>query len=498
MSTTNQPPPGSEEQYRKTLEHMEDAIHVVGRDLRILLVNEALRSLNREFGFATEIVGLRLSEVYPFLDQSVFDEYTQVFATGRSLVTEERTTLSGRTIVTHTQKIPISEGGEVTSVITIMRDVTEARRIESDLQRLTAILDLTSDMVSSMTPDARIVYMNEAGRRMLGWDIGDDLGERRISDAHPAWAYKIIREQGRRGAIERGTWTGDTALIGPDGREIPVSQVIVAHNNPSGELEYLSTIIRDISERKRAEEKVRELNAELELRVRQRTAELETARQELESFNYSVSHDLRAPLRSIDGFSAALLEDCYDRLSDAGREHLNRIRRSTARMGRLIDDLLRLSRVTGQSMNVVDLDLSDLARRIAADIAAAAGERVIEFVITEGVRGRGDGALLRIALENLLSNAAKYTSRRPRARIEFGVQAGAEPVYFVRDNGAGFNMEYGQKLFAPFSRLHREDEFPGSGIGLSIVDRIISRHGGRVWAEGKENAGATFYFTLGV
>jgi len=496
MSTLHSSSPPSEEYYRKTLEHMEDAIHVVGRDLRIVLFNEALRSWNRDLGLATDIVSRHLSEVYPFLGRVVFDEYDQVFATGRSLVTEERTKLQGRVIITHTQKIPILEGDQVASVITVLRDITEARRIEGELRRLSAILELTSDMVSSSTPDARIVYLNEAGRRMLGWRADADLSEQRISAAHPAWAYKLIKEQGYPIALERGTWTGDTAILGPDGREIPISQVIIAQRAPSGELEYLSTVIRDISERKQAEEEVRRLNAELEQRVQQRTADLEAARQELESFSYSVSHDLRAPLRSIDGFSAALLEDCHDQLTDEGRDHLARIRRSAAKMGTLIDDLLRLSRVTGQTMDIGEVDLSDLARRIAADLGAAAGERAIEFIIAEGMRARGDEPLLGIALANLLDNAVKYTSRCAQARIEFGVQVGVETVYFVRDNGAGFNGEYAAKLFVPFGRLHRQDEFPGSGIGLSIVERVIRRHGGRVWAEGQVGAGATFCFTL--
>jgi PAS domain S-box-containing protein len=487
----------SEDSYRKILEQTGDAIHVVGPDLRILVLNEVLRGWHREYGLAADAVGRHLSEVYPFLHQTVFEEYERVFATGQLLVTEEKTRLLGRMVITHTQKIPICEGDRVTSVITVMRDVTAAKRIESELRRLSAIVELTSDMVSSMTPDVRIVYLNEAGRRMLGWSGDEDLGERPVSEAHPAWAYKLIKEQGLPAALEHGTWIGDTAILGPDGREIPISQVLIVHRAPSGEVEYISTIIRDISERKRAEEEIRQLNAQLELRVQQRTAELERARQELESFNYSVSHDLRAPLRSIDGFSAALLEDCYDQLDDTGRGHLGRIRRSAAKMGMLIDDLLRLSRVTGQSMSIGEVDLSSMARRIAADLTAGAGERAIEFVIAGNLRARVDEALIRIGLENLFDNAVKYSSRCPHARVEFGVEAGAEPVFFVRDNGAGFNMEYAEKLFVPFGRLHHEDEFPGSGIGLSIVERIIHRHGGRIWAEGREQAGATFRFTLG-
>ena len=497
-STRREPPAAApERQYRVTLEHMEDAIHVVGRDLRIVLLNEALRRWNRQLGFAEDVVGRHLREAYPFLGQSIFDEYARVLTTAQALVTEERSFVQGREIITHTQKIPISDGTQVTGVITVMRDITAARHTESERRRLTAILETTSDLVATATPGGTIIYMNEAGRRMLGWKIGEGHGERRIDDAHPAWAGRIVLEQGLPTALAQGIWTGETVILGPDGRETLASQVIMVHRAPAGEVEYLSTIIRDITESKRIEERIRTLNAELERRVRHRTVELEAAQRELESFNYSVSHDLRAPLRSIDGFSAALLEDCHDQLSDVGRGHLERIRRGAVRMGRLIDDLLRLSRLTGQSMSIGELDLSGLVGLIVADLQAAAPEREIEFVLAEGLRARGDEALLRIALENLLGNAVKYTSRQARARIEFGAQDGLEPVYFVRDNGVGFDMEYGEKLFSPFGRLHREDEFPGSGIGLSIVQRIILRHGGRVWAEGRENAGATFYFTLG-
>lgn len=492
-------PPGVPvaQEYRITLEHMEDAIHVVGPDLCILQLNEALRRWNRRLGFAEDVAGRHLGQVYPFLGQGVFDEYARVIATGQALVTEECSRIEGQDIITHTQKIPISDGTGVIGVITVMRDITETRRTESERRRLTAILEMTSDLVATSTPDSAIIHINEAGRRMLGWAAGEGLGERRIADGHPAWAYRILHEQGLPAALAQGIWTGETAILGPDGREIPTSQVVMAHRNAAGEVEYLSTIIRDITERKRIEERIRTLNAELEQRVRQRTAELEAAQRELESFNYSVSHDLRAPLRSIDGFSAALLEDCYDQLSEAGRGHLERIRAGAAKMGRLIDDLLRLSRVTAQEMTIREVDLSGLVTCIAADLRADTPEREIEFVVAEGLRASGDEPLLRIALENLLGNAVKYTSRHARPRIEFGIQEGAEPVYFVRDNGAGFDMEYGEKLFSPFGRLHGEDEFPGSGIGLSIVERIIRRHGGRVWAEGRKDIGATFYFTLG-
>ena len=228
-----------------------------------------------------------------------------------------------------------------------------------------------------------------------------------------------------------------------------------------------------------------------------RSAQLESANKELEAFAYSVSHDLRAPLRSIDGFSQILLEDYADSLDAEGQDYLRRVRASSQRMAELIEDILKLSRITRREMCREVVDLSALARGIAAELGQREPERQVEFVIEEGVVMHGDAGLLRVALENLLGNAWKFTARHPRARIEFGVtQQDGEAAYFVRDDGAGFDMVYADRLFGAFQRLHSATEFEGTGIGLATVQRIIHRHGGRVWAEGEVEQGATFYFTL--
>jgi light-regulated signal transduction histidine kinase (bacteriophytochrome) len=259
-----------------------------------------------------------------------------------------------------------------------------------------------------------------------------------------------------------------------------------------------------IRERARAEEEVTRLNAHLESRVAERTREVEEANQqlgvmnkELEAFAYSVSHDLRAPLRGIDGWSLALLEDYGSRLDMAGREYLDRVRSETQRMGALIDDLLQLSRVTRAEMQSNPVDLSSIAGGIAAGLLEANPDRRIDFAIAPGLMAHGDPGLLHIVLTNMLSNAVKFTGGSPQARIEFRqVQMDGESPFFVRDNGVGFDMAYAGMLFGAFQRLHKASEFPGTGVGLATVQRIVHRHGGRVWADAHPGGGATFYFTV--
>lgn len=233
------------------------------------------------------------------------------------------------------------------------------------------------------------------------------------------------------------------------------------------------------------------------LQASRATMELEVANKELEAFSYSVSHDLRAPLRSIEGFSEFLLEDYADKLDAQGKDYLQRVCEATERMSELIDDLLSLSRVTRMEMRRETVDLSVLVQSIADNLQHTTFVRQVEFVIAEGLIVNGDRRLLRIVLENLLGNAWKFTGKLPQARIEIGVtQDEGQQAYFVLDNGAGFDMAYADKLFGAFQRLHSMTEFPGTGIGLATVQRIIHRHGGRVWAKGAIGQGAAFYFTL--
>jgi signal transduction histidine kinase len=246
-----------------------------------------------------------------------------------------------------------------------------------------------------------------------------------------------------------------------------------------------------LAESEQAARELAETRAEL-------VRDLEHKNRELESFSYAVSHDLRAPLRRIDSFSRAVLDSQGEKLDDSGRKFLCRVREASQHMSQLIDDVLYLSRVTRADLREQEVNLSDVAGLVLDQLQEGEPDRVVERKIRPGVIVTGDGQLLRIALKNLLENAWKFTSKEPRAKLEFGVTHGSsEPSYFVRDNGAGFDMTYAGRLFGPFQRLHPQHEFPGNGIGLATVQRIIHRHGGRLWAEGLVGQGATFHFTLG-
>ncbi len=318
--------------------------------------------------------------------------------------------------------------------------------------------------------DLRRIMAQESFERAAA-DISSVLAGRSV----PMTVYTFIANDGsiRYGEVSCSPVRRDEAIIG------------------------MISIARDITERKKAEDEIRRLNEELERRVRERTMQLEASNEELKTFSYSVSHDLRAPLRIIDGFSETLLEDYTDKLDDQAKDYLNRVRRAAQRMRQLIEDLLKLSRVTRLEFRREKIDLSALVRA-AADLCRQNRPRPeIALRIQDGVTAWGDANLLRIALTNLLENAWKFTGRSDCPRIEFGMTfRDGEPVYCVRDNGVGFDMAQVGKLFGAFQRLHSPEDFPGTGIGLATVRRIVALHGGRVWAEGEPGKGAAFYFTL--
>ena len=314
---------------------------------------------------------------------------------------------------------------------------------------------------------------------------------------HPDDRERVV--SGIRALIDGGghAWSAEYRFLRGDGSFAYVFDRGHVIHDRSGKPVRMIGARMDITARQQAAEEIRGLNESLERRVRERTAQLEVANAELETFSYSVSHDLRAPLRAIKGFSKVLLEDYAAKFDEQGKDCLERVCANILRMDQLIEDLLKLSQVSRHNLERASVDLSALAQSITADLQQRQPGRVATFVIADGLQANGDPHLLRVLLENLLGNAWKYTSKHAAARIELGVtvQEG-ERVCFVRDDGAGFDMTFADKLFVPFQRLHGPAEFEGTGIGLATVYRIIRRHGGRVWAEGAPEQGATFYFTL--
>jgi PAS domain S-box-containing protein len=362
--------------------------------------------------------------------------------------------------------------------------------------QLLALIDNTSAVIYMRDLAGRYMLVNREYERLFGLRRDELLG-RTDADLFPAEVAAAFRENDMA-AVARGYPVQMEEVAPGDDGEHNYLTVKFPILDEAGRAYAVCGISTDITDRTRAEAEVRRLNADLEQRVRERTAELEASTKELDAFAYSVSHDLRAPLRSLDGFSQMLLEDYDEQLDDVGRDCLRRLQANTVRMGQIIDDLLNLSRATRVELKRNVVDLTELARGVVADLRQAEPDREVHIDIAEHLTTTGDPQLLRLVLVNLIGNAWKFSARAEHAAIHFELSRddGVERVFAVRDNGAGFNMEYAAKLFEPFQRLHSRGEFDGSGLGLAIVARILRRHGGRIWAEGEPGVGATFYFTV--
>ena len=369
----------------------------------------------------------------------------------------------------------------------------EATASHNQLQKL--IDNTESNIYMKRVDNGRYLLVNREWERLFGVSR-DRVINLTDHGVFPAELADQLRENDLRVAAEGKSVQYEETADGVDGERTYISVKFPVYDS-AGEPYAVCGISTDITERKRAEDEIRRLNASLETRVLQRTAELEASNKELDAFAYSVSHDLRAPLRSLDGFSDALLEDYADVLDDVGKDYLNRLQRNVGRMGRMIDDLLSLSRATRADLERRKVDLTALSQDVMTELRAADPDRQVTLVVPDGLVAEADPHLLRLALQNLMANAWKFTGKRADAEIEVGrtVRAG-ERFFFVRDNGVGFDMAYAGKLFDAFQRLHTTAEFQGTGIGLAIVARVIRRHGGRICAEAEVDRGATFYFNL--
>lgn len=494
----------SEERFRGLIEAINDWVWEVDENLVYTYVSPKVRSL---LGYEPEeLVGRTPFMLMPPEEaERVEKDVAQAVERREPFNAYENTNLKkdGSIVVLETNASPIFDSnGVFRGYRGIDRDVTERKAAEDALRK----------SESRLANAQRIASLGN-----WDWDIG-------TNELH--WSDEIYRIFGVAPREFGATYDAFLNYVHPDDRDKVITAVnealydkkpysidhmIVLHDgtgktvHEEGEVVYddgkplrMTGTVLDITERKKAEDEIRKLNAELEERVAERTAELEAANRELEAFSYSVAHDLKTPLRTIDGFARILMKDSPEALGPSGREYLERLVAASRRMGELIDALLKLSRVMRAEMTLERVYLSGIARAIASDLRRAQPERNAEFIIHENLAADGDPGLLKTVMENLLGNAWKFTSKKDAARIEFG-SSGMEDgktVFFVRDNGAGFEMKYAERLFNPFQRLHGEDEFPGTGIGLATVQRIIQRHGGSIRAEGEREKGATFYFTL--
>ena len=486
----------SESRLRALLNSASQGVVAIDESGRMVLVNVKIEEM---FGYTRdELLGQPLEVMLPERYRTAHDEDLQrYFAHPHTRVMGLGIDLCGRSKngVEFPVEVSLSwiEQGGSRLAMAIITDITERKQAREQLveahRRTTAILESISDAFNTFDPDWRYTYVNAAGTRMAHKSREELLGKN-VWELWPYLADSPFGAAYRRAAAENVPVQVEAFYPEPLNAWFEVR----CYPAPEG----LSIFFTDVTKRKQAEEEVQRLNAELEQRVRDRTAQLEAANQELESFAYSVSHDLRAPLRGIDGWSLALVEDFASQLDEEARHYLGRVRSEAQRMGQLIDDLLRLSRVTRAPLERDSVDLTALARSIADNLREIHADRRIDFTIQPGLTACGDARLLEVALTNLLNNAAKFTGKQAEARVEVGrTEHAGQPAFYVRDNGAGFDMAYARSLFGPFQRLHRSSEFPGTGIGLATVQRIIHRHGGRVWAEAQVDRGATFYFTLG-
>lgn len=496
----------SEVRLEVALASMTDAVFISDSEGRFINFNEAFATFHK---FKDKTDCARTLAEYPvFLDVYSpdgklvpLDQWAVPRALRGEICTNAEFTLkrkdTGESWVGSYSFAPVrnKDGAIVGSVVTA-RDITERKLIEREKSKLLDVIEKSLNEIYIFDVSTlRFVYVNQGALSNIGYSM-DEMRKMTPLDIKPEFTPDQFNEMIKPlldNVITRHVFT--TVHRRKDGTVYPVEiflQLIEAGNE-----KLFLAVINDITERRRTELEIRELNEELEQRVLDRTVQLEAANKELEAFAYSVSHDLRAPLRGIDGWSLALSEDYNAQLDERACQYIERVRSETQRMGQLIDDLLQLSRVTRSQIQRGAVDLSILAHTIAEHQREAFPGRNFDIIIEPGLMVKGDSRLLEIALTNLFNNAFKFTGKLPQARIEFGrTVIDGRQTFFIRDNGAGFDMAYATKLFGAFQRMHKQTEFPGTGVGLATVQRIIHRHGGRIWAEAKVDQGATFYFTI--
>ncbi len=487
----------SEARFRQMFENNASILLLIDPDSGDLV--DANAAAARFYGYSVEALrAKRIDQINALTPKEVAAERKRAMKLERNHFIFPHRIASGEIRTVEVRSTPIEVDGSIL-LFSIIHDVTESKRAEQALaeseNRFSAVFSASPiGIVVRRVADGKILEANDAALQLYDFRRDEAIG--RTIDDLGIYACPEQRAEVAKKLYEHGSIDCFEVDFRRSGGALGVMEMSARIIELRGE-QCLVAMLVDVTERKRHEEALRRLNEELELRIQERTHDLQIANRELESFSYSVSHDLRAPLRAIEGFSSLLEKEYGEKLDEQGRNYFRRVRGGATRMASLIDDLLNLSRISRQTMHRVSVDLSALAREVAEELRIAEPEREVECIIAPDIRAEGDLGLLRIALQNLIGNAWKYSSKRADARIEFGVcERDGTPAYFVRDNGAGFDAAYADKLFGAFQRLHAPGEFSGTGIGLATVKRIVDRHGGTVTAEGKVGEGATFYFML--
>ena len=491
----------SERRYRTLIENLPQKVFL--KDASSVYVSGNGR-FARELGIALDELGGKTD--FDFFPRELAEKYRaddrRIMAAGQVEEIEEAYLYQGEERFVHTVKTPIQdEHGNTSGILGIFWDVTERKREQDAARqaedRFRATFEQAAVGIAHVGLDGRWLCVNQKLCDIVGY-TREELLEKTFQDiTHPddldidvAYVRQVL-------AGERQTYSMEKRYFRKDGSTVWVNLTVAVVRKSSGEPDYFISVVEYIADRKQAEDALRELKQELEERVERRTAELRAANDELEAFAYSVSHDLRAPIRAIDGFSKVLFEDHAVQLDDEGKRVLGVVLDSTRNMGDLIDDLLAFSRLSRREMRRSLIDMARLTQEVFEQLQQALPRRELLLNIGPLPPVHGDRGLVREVLGNLLGNAIKFTALRAKAIIDVaGMIEGTEVIYSVRDNGAGFNMNYADKLFQVFQRLHSVEEFEGTGIGLALVQRIIHRHAGRVWAEGKVGEGAVFYFSL--
>ncbi len=490
----------AEEEMRRWADAFEHCAHGIAigdpTTNRIVVCNSAFAALHKSR--SEDVVGSSILSLYAPDDHALIRaSVTRSDQIGHVQYEAHMIRRDGSTFPVQVDLVSVrGDNGELLYRVATTQDISERKKAEQEIAYQANILAQVNDAVIASDENFMIKSWNAAAERTYGWKAEEVVGQLAEKILQTEFSGNT-REEVIRQIKQTGEYFAEVTQARRDGTRVDVEAHTVSMHDESGRVTGFISVNRDITQRKRTEEEIRRLNEKLEERVIERTAQLHAANQELEFFSYSVSHDLRAPLRAINGYTRILLEDYAASLDAEGQRVCQVIIGETQRMGKLIDDLLAFSRLSRKEIQPAQVDMKSLALSAFGELTAEPARERIDFRIGRLSTANGDPALLHQVWINLLSNAIKFTSRRERAVIEIGSKrSDDQTVYYVRDNGAGFDIQYVDKMFGVFQRLHSEDEFEGTGVGLAIVQRIVQRHGGRVWAEGEVNKGATLYFSL--